>query len=285
MNEKILSTTTPTARKEHICAVCGKPIAKGEKYFNITLKADGKLLNRKTHYTCHYTEEKPLVPVKPTLKVDEFARNKRPLTEKMFKQYVKDDVRTMLEAFSLEENMQICFVPLLITECIWHYAENTIRLAAVHKVSETIKLSRTVKMLREEYNKEVRLSLSEDKCQYNTEKATEFMEQKITDFNVLKYSCKRKLRTYDLPLLDLRTEAYCAVALCELLARYNKKITQMIGERLGSWIDYRNPKIDALRECMEAYMSPVEPKLEGDVNGAIIIIRRKLSDIKFELIK
>ena len=59
----------------------------------------------------------------------------------------------------------------------------------------------------------------------------------------------------------------------------------MIGERLGSWVDYTNPKINALRDCMEAYMSPVEAKIEGEVKDSITILRSKLKDIKFELVK
>ena len=147
--------TTPTARKEHICAVCGKPIIKGEQYFNIVVRVDGKLTSRKTHYTCHYSEEKPLVPSK----VDELVKTQTPVTEGQFKEAVKDDVKMMLETFSFQENMEIVFTPLIITECAWHYALKVVKMAAERRIPQTIKLSRTVKMLREEYLKDVSIDL------------------------------------------------------------------------------------------------------------------------------
>ena len=57
MKGKILHTTTPTARKEYTCQICGKPIGKGEKYQNIAYKEGGKLKNRKTHLGCHEKAE------------------------------------------------------------------------------------------------------------------------------------------------------------------------------------------------------------------------------------
>ena len=48
--ERVLRTSTPISRKEHTCAVCGKSIAKGERYLNIVIKKDKKLVNRKTHF-------------------------------------------------------------------------------------------------------------------------------------------------------------------------------------------------------------------------------------------
>ena len=41
--ERILKTTTPTAKKEHTCAVCGQTIHKGVRYLNVSILKDGKV--------------------------------------------------------------------------------------------------------------------------------------------------------------------------------------------------------------------------------------------------
>lgn len=281
MKEKILSMTTPTARKEHICAVCGKPIAKGEQYFNVVVRVDGKLTSRKTHYTCHYSEEKPLAPSK----VDELAKTKAPVTEGQFKEAVKDDVKMMLEIFSFQENMEVVFTPLIITECAWHYALKAVKMAAERRIPQTIKLSRTVKMLREEYLKEVSIDLDAKHREKFMSETDNFMKECSYDFTILWYTLNQSLKSnaYDLPYLDVRTEAFCAVVMCELLKKHNKRITNLIGERTGNFIDYTNPKTDALRECMEAYIEPAEINLAGHVETALAIFDKNLKKIKFNL--
>lgn len=44
--------TTPTARKEHKCDLCGRPIMPGEKYVRYAGKADGYMFDTKNHTYC-----------------------------------------------------------------------------------------------------------------------------------------------------------------------------------------------------------------------------------------
>lgn len=65
--------------------------------------------------------------------------------------------------------------------------------------------------------------------------------------------------------------------------KHNKRITNLIGERTGNFIDYTNPKTNALRECMEAYIEPAEINLAGHVETALAIFDKNLKKIKFNL--
>ena len=47
-----LKTTTPVARKEHICNWCGGKIAKGEKYNRQTILFDGRIYDWVSHLDC-----------------------------------------------------------------------------------------------------------------------------------------------------------------------------------------------------------------------------------------
>lgn len=46
------SSTTPTARKDYRCSLCGQMILKGEKYHRYCGKYDGDMFDDKFHLTC-----------------------------------------------------------------------------------------------------------------------------------------------------------------------------------------------------------------------------------------
>lgn len=268
----IVKITTPTARKEHVCCVCGKPIKKGEKYFNIAVKEGCKLVSKKTHYTCRLEQEKPTEAV--------------PMTEEQFKQEMHNDSVMMLEKFSFQENMEIAFVPLIITEVAWYYAERTMSKAAYHKVSETVRLSRTVKNLHKEYEEMVAKDLDFAHRSHYKAQSKQFIEICQNDLTLLWFSVNQMLKNdwYHLRYLDMRTDAYCGVVMCELLFQHNKRIAKMVGERTGNFNEYNNPKIEALKDCLESYVSPAELSITGHVKTSLDIMKKNLKCIEFNLV-
>lgn len=273
--------TTPTARKEHICSVCGKPIQKGEKYFCLTLKQDGKLVTKKHHYTCKY-ENKPVTPKenKTLAKAGTVF-----VTEEQFKEKMKEDTKAMLETFSFQENMEICFVPLIITEIAWHYADKVVQQAIANRIPQTVKLTRTVKMLREEYLKSWEKDMTQKSIEQCKVQSQEFIKLCQYDLTILWYTLNQAIKSnwYELPYIDMRTDAYVSVVMCELLKRHNKRMVEIISERTGDTFDYTNPKTEALRECMEAYLSPAEIEITQHVNTSIEIMKKHLNRIEFNL--
>lgn len=73
------------------------------------------------------------------------------MTEKQFKESVRHDTDWMMKTFTFNENMMIAFVPLVISHLAWVYAEKVMKYCAEHKIPETVKLSRAVKHVRQEY--------------------------------------------------------------------------------------------------------------------------------------
>jgi len=267
MTEKVLRIANPTARKEHVCEVCGGTIAKGERYQSITSIKDGKLTTSKRHLKCH--------------------NEVKTANEKEFKREVSIDTKKMMEVFSFEENMQIAFFPLIITEIAWHFAYKTMELAARDKISETRKLSRVVKELRAKYESDCAKDL-DAKHFYHIKNSTEqFIKGCEMDFTIMFYSIGNEiLRTNpDLMYQDMRTYAYMSMAMVDALAAHNTKMNALIAERLGCdtriMADAIPKSTRVLNECMAAYLAPAEYELIDHIQTSIKIILNKIQQCEF----
>lgn len=276
MKEKVIHITTPKARKEHVCEFCGQPIAKGERYLNIAYKRDGKMMNRKTHFGCKEKEDKPKVSAIPGV----------PVTEDQFKRQVHDDTMNMLETFTFEENMSIAFVPLIITETAWYFAMKVVKYAAEHRIPETVKLSRSVRALRDKYISDCRKDLDNAHIKKMEDAAAEFVKTCQTDFALLFYSMNNELKKQwaNYSYLDMRTDACIAMVMLQLLKEHNKRMDELMSKKLGGEVPvYTNPINESLRDCMEAYAAPCKFKFEGHVVTSMKIIQKKFGQIEFEV--
>ena len=276
MKERVIHITTPKARKEHICEVCGKPIAVGERYMNIAYKRDRKMLSRKTHFGCKEEKKPAKVSAVPGV----------PVTEDQFKRQVHDDTMTMLETFTFEENMNIAFVPLIITEVAWYFAFKVVRFGIDNRISETKKLSRAVKELRENYLRDCRKDPDRTHIEKMEKSADEFVKKCHTDFMLLFYSLNNELKKQWAtdPYLDMRTDACIAMVMLQMLKEHNKRMYALMSEKLGGEVPvYTNPINESLRDCMEAYAAPCKFKFEGHVVTSMKIIQKKFGQIEFEV--
>lgn len=81
------------------------------------------------------------------------------LQEKAFRDSVAESTKKMMERLTLNEQMRVSFVPLIITQLAWLYADKAMACAARDKVSILKKLSRTLKMVHQKYNDELHREL------------------------------------------------------------------------------------------------------------------------------
>jgi len=274
--EKVIHITTPKARKEHTCAVCGKVIVNGERYLNIAYKRDGKMLNRKTHFGCKEEGKKTSVSTIPEV----------PVMEEQFKQNVHYDTMKMLETFTFRENMNIAFVPLIITEVTWHFAMKVVKFATDNRIQETVKLSRVVKALREKYLSECRKDLDRKHIEKMEKAADEFVKECQMDFKLLFYSLNNELKKQwaDYAYLDMRTDACISMVLLQLLKEHNKRMDELMSKKLGGQVPtYQNPINESLWDCMEAYASPCKFNFDSHVATSMKIIQKKFGLIDFEV--
>ena len=70
-----------------------------------------------------------------------------------------ESTRLMMERLTTDEQMRVSFIPLIITQLAWMYADKAMECAARDKVSILKKLSRTLKLVHKKYDEELRRDL------------------------------------------------------------------------------------------------------------------------------
>lgn len=287
---KLVKITTPVAKTEHTCHCCGKVIQKGEKYSNYLYKTSRRKLERHyLHLDCHdvYSKEEQdtqmggaiVRPVGPQF-------HKLPKTEEELRQIVKEDTKDLLNTFSFNEHMKIIFVPLVITEMAWTYADKVVQQAIDNRIPQTVKLTRTVKMLKEEYYKEIGKDLDKAHVDQIKTESKRFMEECARDLLIMRLQVNQSLKSkwYDLPYLDMRTDAYCCIVMLSLLEENEKVVKDLIIKKTGNYVHVSNPKIDALKDCMYAYVSPAEIDYSEHTKLSLKIMNKNLNKIEFNIV-
>lgn len=176
--------------------------------------------------------------------------------EAQFKQAVKTDVERILHAFTVEEHLQITFVPLVLNEIAWQFALKAIALGARDRVSDLRKLSRVLKELRLHYERVVCKDLQPSDLKRLQAQSLEFMQEHAYHFQIMFYTasnvfCKQYGR---LPFEEMRVNALLSMLIIQYTDEHNKRCDKMLEQRLGKiQAAVRMPDMDSLYSGMDAY--------------------------------
>ncbi len=283
MGSRLIKITTPVARVEHTCYHCGKVIAKGEKYLNHTYVTNGKIDRHYLHLICrdeklHPQETKVIRPVGPQF-------HPTPATEAQFRQIVKDDTKEMIEAFSFKENMKIALLPLIITEMAWSYTDKVLAYCAENKLSATVKLSRTVKGVRQAYLSDLYKDLSKKHVGQIISESQRFMQECSQTFFILRLQIGLCIKNQWANTSDTKmvTDAQLALLMLGLLDKNEEQVKKLILKRTGNYYHVANPRTDALRKSLKAY-NKYDVIYNEHVKNCIKIIEKKINQIDFNVV-
>lgn len=216
--------------------------------------------------------------------------NEKERKEKMFRKQIAESTRKMIETLTIAEQMRVSFVPLIITHLAWVYADKAMACAARDKVSLLKKLSRTLKMVHQKYNEELRRELDYTHLQ-NVVKQTEMCMDEISrDLTILYFSVnqelKRKVPQYGFD--EQRTYAIISTLFIDLLKQHNREMDKLLAEKLND----RNlapsivpPLTQHLHTGMVAFAG-VEGKFdyrEQNVVMAMKVIKNRIGSIEFSV--
>ena len=223
-------------------------------------------------------------------KKDDKPLNIEEWKEKIFRKQVAESTRKMTESLTIEEQMKVSFVPLIIIQLAWKYAEDAMKCAARDKVSILKKLSRTLKMVHQQYEDELKCDLDYSHSKNIKEQTDLCIGEMSRDLSVLYFSVNMEFKrsTPEYPYDEQRTYAIISTLFIDLLDSYNKKIDKLLVQRLNDpnvSPSVVPPLIENLRKGMVAFAG-VEGKFNyNDMNvvTAMKVIENRLNSIDFSI--
>lgn len=223
------------------------------------------------------TEEQP----KPLPSLEEL--------EKDFRKKVYDSVQAMLENLTFDEQMRVSFLPLIITQCAWVYAFKAMELAARDKVEILKKMSRTMKLVREKYDEELRKDLDFTNRKRIETQADEFLNCVAYDTTMLFYSVRQEILRCapEYPCVDQRAYAIISLLFINLLEEHNRRMDDFIAEKMNNenlGKNVTNQYTLHLRTGMTAFAG-LEGKFNFDnanIKLAMKVIAKRLYEVEFE---
>lgn len=205
--------------------------------------------------------------------------------EQAFKSQIKSDVRNMLETFTWKENMMIAFVPLVIAHLAFIYSDKVLEYCKEHRISETLKLSRAVKHIRQEYLSEMKKDLNAAHIRRIEEQTEQFMQLYAHDFTILWWCVNGQYKRQfpDAPLKDMKTDAFVSVLMCRFLDEHNKRMDKIIAAKMGQANSIKNPYIDKLETCMDAYCGNQVIECDANIKACMKILEKNINEIEFDV--
>lgn len=190
--------------------------------------------------------------------------------------------------FTLQEQIRICFIPLIIENMIWHYADECQQYGRDHRIDVLKKLSRAVTHIRQEYDTTIRQSL-DDAHQGQIKAETErFVAMCGNDFVIMYHTMWREYRKIqpESDIAELASKAIIGMLLVKFLDAWNKHLDGLIAERFGEVKgSIRTPTMDKLYACFDAYAGHIEGFnwKSPDIGRCMTILHHKINKIEFQV--
>ena len=181
--------------------------------------------------------------------------------------------------------MMIAFVPLVISHLAWIYTEKVLHYCADHRISETIKLGRAVRHIREDYDSMLRKDLDARHIGRIYEQTEQFHEHYANDFVILWFCVDAAyLKQYpDVEYREMRVDAYIAMLMCRFLVKHNKRMDKIIEAKMGFSQSIKDPNIDKLETCLDAYCGDFVIESTPNIDACMKILEKNINEIDFEI--
>lgn len=179
----------------------------------------------------------------------------------------------------------IAFVPLIISHIAWLYSDKVLKQCAELRIPETLKLSRAMKHVKQEYIDSLKRDLDARHIERINEQTERFCKEYANDFTILWYcvNAEHMRRFPDDRLQSMRTDAYVAILMCRFLVEHNKRMDKIIEAKLGFAQSIKNPYMEKLEDCMGAYLGENVINDTPNIKACMRIFQRNLDAIEFNV--
>lgn len=174
---------------------------------------------------------------------------------------------------------------LVISHLAWMCAEKVMKYCAEHKIPETVKLSRAVKHVRQEYVDSLKKDLDARHIQRIEKQTEEFFKEYTSDFTIFWY-CVNSQYKKQFPgdiYKDMKTDAFLGVLMCRFLVDHNKRMDKIIEAKMGFAQSIKNPYMDKLETCLDAYCGNQVIECDTNIKACLKVLEKNINEIDFEI--
>lgn len=204
------------------------------------------------------------------------------------------DLKSMLDSFTFDEHMRICFTPNMIIDTVLYYSDKVQNWCRDHRVPDTIKLSRRLNDIKANWYYELRLNLDQKSIDYIKIKSEEWRGLMSIHLTQLFYTMNNALlKVYQSQeYLEVINNALTAIMMIQVAKQYNRDMNYLIQQRLPDWRRHVSPHhkmLDAIGAIMLAYIpgegSPLDEIPEywrNNLQTSVKIFMQQLKSISYE---
>lgn len=163
------------------------------------------------------------------------------IRESAFYNICKSNARAMVQELTQVERMQVSFIPCVITQLAWHYAYQAMECAKNERVEDVKKLCRCLKVIYEDYIRDIKQFLSFDCIKQIEDTSNEILQDLSMDMLKFYFAVNNEFkRVYPNEKYDrMRSYALMGELLIELLVDHNKDMNKFLLSK------FENPNLEA----------------------------------------
>lgn len=207
--------------------------------------------------------------------------------EEEFQQKVKTSTELMLKNLTVEEQMKVAFVPIVINQIIFSFAEMVTNYAATHRLEKFKKTSREIKRIKQDYYSEISKDLDNRHTQKVFDDTGMFLAECESDFNIMFFSINGELkRNYpNIEHDELYTYIFITLLMSKFLDDYIRRTNEIVKEKCKDIGDaVPNQYIFYLARELAKQVKGMTIRYSGNIETCFKIFDNAIKRTKFELI-
>lgn len=189
----------------------------------------------------------------------------------------------LADYYDQETRLRMAYVPVIVANTIWLYIDRVLAYCAAHRIDEVKKLSRAVKMVKEDYYNYLRRSVDTAHLEGARNCTDEFMSRFGFDLQIMWHTINNELKKNYAGLEhdEMRTDALCAILLVRLLKSFCRDVDKDLEKKTGISATTINPKIERLDEIMDGYVGDYEIGRPELIQRCEKILRKAIDTIEY----
>lgn len=205
----------------------------------------------------------------------------------LYLESIHRDTMDIMVKLTDDEQMSVCYTPLVISEIAWHYAFKAIDEARQNKIKMLNPVSRKVNELHSAYYELVNKDLSPRHIERFKSDSQRLLDLCAYDFTIMYFTINNEIKRTAPQLLHdgLMTYACMSYLMVCALKQHNYDMGKLLISRIGpDKGNVTNPFLIALGTLMHSLFESCGLSLDGNIKICLNIFKKNVHRLKFNAI-